>query len=157
MRSIGFRAEKDAIHWAVVEPKTDALLKLIGSGVVNAAATEDTAQSLRHFREQIRLLIDKYKPGLALVRMPETFGRKSRNVASIDSRLRVEGVVIEAAASANVTVKPTLLQGIASLLKSKQAKAYLDGENLRGIEWPNRNKNCREAILAAAAGAGAQE
>ena len=157
MRSIGFRAEKDAIHWAVVEPKKESLLKLSAYGEINAAATEKVPKMLANFREQVRLLIDKHEPDVAIVRMPETFGRRSGNAASLDTRLRVEGVIIEGLASKNVEVRPTALKGISSLMKSNTAKAYLDGEQLRGIDWPNKKMNCREAILAAAAGVGVME
>jgi hypothetical protein len=154
MRAIGFRAEKDAILWAVVEPANASTLKLVAHGEENAAKADGVSDSLAHFRERVRLLVDEWKPNVGIVRSPETFNRKSSNLSSLDSRLRIEGVVIEALASKGVRTRTAALKGISSMMKSDAAREYLDGEQLRGIQWPKKDKNCREAILVAAAGLG---
>jgi len=154
MTSIGFRAEKDAINWAVVSKSGDAL-RLDAHGCINASVGDRDAECLAHFRKEVLLLVEQYKPTVAYVRTPETYNRRAQSVVranSSDSRLRVEGVILEACYSTGAKTLSGLLNAISHRIGSDSAKDYLSADSLREIKWPKKDTLCREAILAAVAG-----
>lgn len=152
MKAIGFRAEPQAFLWAVVEASSGQLI-LIESGKSPAPRKYDEAQSLAWFRNEVRSLIDQFKPEKAAVRFPESNARKSNSKGS-SQRLRIEGVILEAAQSKALSVITGPLATLTCKLNSKSAKAYLESEDFRGIDWSKISKNEREAILAAGAALG---
>jgi hypothetical protein len=84
------------------------------------------------------------------VRFPEPKGRATHGDAA-RRRSRIEGVILEAAASAGRVVVTGAFVTISARLKAKSAKSFLDEENLRGLDWSTRNVHSREAILVAVA------
>jgi Holliday junction resolvasome RuvABC endonuclease subunit len=144
MRSIGFRAEPDAINWAIVEGDKDAPELVDHGKIIAPKSFKDEATRLSHLRGQVMDRIAALKPDCVAVRYPESF-RKS----NCDARIRVEGVILEACAASNVPVSSGAMRSISSRMGSKAAKAYLKADDVRGLEFPKKNPNCREAILVA--------
>ena len=63
----------------------------------------------------------------------------------------IEGVILEAANSMGLRVVTGALTSISKNLGTKAAKHYLEGNDLRGLDWSRYPaKNVREAILVAA-------
>ena len=122
MKAIGFRAEKDAINWAVVEGKKESPV-LVADGRIAAPQIGDEADSLSYFRQRVLAIIQLHRPAIAMVRYPETFGRRNRAIASMDSRLRVEGVILESVRSTATPVISGALKTISSRIGSDEPKA----------------------------------
>ncbi len=148
VKALGFRAEPNAINWAVVEGSCEVPV-LVGADQAAAPLAFDEAAALAWFREHVRGLIETYSPTVVGIRYPETFGSHAGN-ASAHRRCRVEGVIAEAAASKGVTVRTGSLVTISKNLGPKAAKKYLESEEFRGVDWAKYSKNRREAILVAA-------
>lgn len=144
MRAIGFRAEPDAINWAVVEGDPDSPQLLFHGKIASPAAFKDESKRLSHLRGQVLDKIATYTPDRAAVRYPESF-RKS----NCDPRIRVEGVILEACAASSIRVVSGAMRSISSRMGSKKAKGYLTSDDVRGLEFPKKNPNYREAILVA--------
>jgi hypothetical protein len=144
MKAIGFRAESDSINWAIVEGDVESPV-LIAHGKIPAPAVfKEESKRLAHLRGQVLQKIAESNADRAAVRYPESF-RKS----NCDTRIRVEGVILEACASSSVRVVSGAMRSISSRIGSKAAKGYLSSNEIRGLEFPKKDKNCREAILVA--------
>jgi hypothetical protein len=156
MRSIGFRAEKDTVHWAVVEGTVD-LPKLVAEGKFSAPKTDSEPEALHWYRNKVRQMIEQHQAHVAAVRYGETFlqrGAKGKSLGSMFARARIEGVILEAACSSNLKVFTGQLAQISSRLDSPRAKAYLESGDLRGLDLAGKPANRREAILVAVAALG---
>jgi hypothetical protein len=147
MRVLGFRAEADSVHWAVIEGFRETPI-LVAHDKSPAPKTYDEARSLAWFRERALLLITTYTPDLVVVRYPEPSAPPSRK-DSIKRRFRVEGILLEASASRQIKVETPTLVTISAHLGSK-AKEYLGRDDIRGLDWSGCPAHQREAILAAA-------
>ena len=148
MPAIGFRIEPSAFSWAVVEQREGQLVLLAKEKTPLPKALNE-AEALTWLRHRINLLIDQQKPTAAAIRYPEPNAQKNGNAASTHSRLRAEGVVLEALQSAGVRVHTGPLVTISARLGTKSAKAYLDGQEFRGVKFNTCDKNLREAIIVA--------
>ena len=153
-RAIGFRVEPTLVHWALVEGTPEAPI-LVAADKVAPPATYDESRALTFYRERVLLLFSQHSPDRVAVRYAETFGRRS--VGEKDNRrCRIEGVLIEAASSRGLKVVTGALASISKNLGTKAAKHYLEGNDLRGLDWSKYPaKNVREAILVAASALGA--
>ena len=148
MRALGLRAEKDQVHWAVVDGSaTEPRLAAHDKFKANPSFTE--AQNLRHFRTQLHQLMLEYKPDSVAVRLAETFLQQKPNPTALQSmfeRARIEGVMLEIAEASGARVHSGKMAMMRSGLKTKSAKAYLSGDDLRGLDWSTiKNDNRREA------------
>jgi hypothetical protein len=154
MRAIGFRAEPKAVHYAVIDVDSDA--KVVSDhGKFHPPTTYDEAESLKWYRAHIIQEIEKHQPDSAGIRFPEVFGRKG--VTSSDfRRLRIEGVILEAIASAGVSAFGGAMGPISSAIGATSAKAYKERGEVRGMDWSKCNDYCKEAALAALASMGKQ-
>lgn len=150
MTAIGFRAEPKAIQWSVVSGTKGEPL-IIADGNLAAPKTYSEAAALSWYRNQVLLLVDQYQPISGAVRYAELVSRN--NTASTQTRLRIEGVILEALDSKGIihVVTGALNTLSASIGGSKQAKKYLAGNEFRGVNWSERSSNRKEAILAATA------
>lgn len=83
------------------------------------------------------------------MRFPELFGRRGGATASLDARIRVEGVILEALATAGIPVWAGAMKTISSHMGSAKAKEYLDRDEVRELAWPTKNPNGKEALLVA--------
>jgi len=124
---------------------------LAGSDRAVFPASYAEAEALAWCRDRIRHLIDAYGVALVAVRYPEPFGRSGRT-DSARKRSRVEGVILEAAHSKGIAVATGALVTISKNLGVKSAKALLEDDTLRGLDWSQLNEKAREAVLAAASG-----
>lgn len=153
MRSIGFRAEKDTVHWAVVEGTVE-VPKLVADNKFAAPKSYDEAESLAWYRNKVCQMIEEHRVQNAAVRFGETFlqrGAKGRALYSMFARARIEGVIMEAASSCSVQIFAGQLAQISSRLESPRAKAYLESGELRGLSLDGKPQNRQEAILVAVA------
>ena len=146
--ALGFRAERSAINWAVVEGSREEPV-LVAADQAVAPATYSEGAALVWFRDQVRQLIQVYSPQVVAIRYPETVIRSSAQL-SMHKRCRVEGVLVEVAHSSGITVLTGALATISKNLGTKAAKHYLETEELRGLDWSGHSKNRKEAILVAA-------
>lgn len=147
-RSLGVRAEPDAINWAVVEGTQEAPV-LHASGIEKAPAAYSESESLVWARQRVLRIIEQYQPTGVAVRYPEPTALGA-NKDSARSRCRVEGIVLEAASSSNLEVVTGTLNTISKNLGSKSAKQYLSSNDFRGLDWSKQKGNVQEAILVAA-------
>ncbi|HEX3147137.1 MAG TPA: hypothetical protein VHR66_03590 [Gemmataceae bacterium] len=152
MKAIGFRADPNALYWAVV---SDGPLQRVASGKLPAPAKYEEPAALSWYRTEVRNLIDEFSPDCAGVRYPEPSARV-RYVVSAHARVRIEGVVLEAIDSKALPVLVGANATISSKLESKSAKAYLDTSSFRGIDWTALSDEIRQAVLVAAAAIGSQ-
>jgi hypothetical protein len=146
-RSLGIRVEPSAIHWAAVEG-TKSQPILVAADNAGAPVTYSEAQSLSWYRNRMLHIIQRYKPQIVAVRYPEPTGRAGGSDA-MRRRVRIEGVVLEAADFSGLPVTTGALVTISANLGVKSAKTYLGEEDLRGLDWSKRNSLGREAILVA--------
>jgi hypothetical protein len=153
-RAIGFRVEPSLINWAIVEGTPEAPILAVPVAKLSAPATYGEPEALTFYRERVLLLIKEHRPTIAAIRYAETFGRNS--VREVDyKRCRIEGVIEEAANSEGLIVVTGALASISKNLGTKAAKHYLEGNDLRGLDWSKYPaKNAREAILVAASALG---
>jgi hypothetical protein len=151
-RALGVRAEPSAINWAIVEGDQDHPTLLCADDA-RAPATYDEARSLSWYRSLVIQLIDEHDPQVVAVRYPEPKGRATQGDTP-RRRSRIEGVVLEAAATAGKQVLTGALVTISARLNTKSAKQYLEEEELRGLDWSKHNPQRREAILVAVAALG---
>ena len=118
MKAIGFRAEKRLVHFAVVDNSVDPTecttdkLKIRGN--------RPTAEELALLRTEVLNLIDMYQPEAVGVRTPDR-PKTARYIQSLFDRARIEGVIMEAAASKNVRVVAGPSGTIKSGMKTKRS------------------------------------
>lgn len=148
MRAIGFRAEASKIHWAVVEGTRKHPVLVEHGKIAAAASLGDESRCLAHLRDRVLETIESYAPDAAAVRYPEVV-RKS-NSKSGDARIRVEGVILEACASQNIKAYGGMSSAMSTRFGTTTVKGYLKSDDLRGLVWPKKDSNSREAIMAAA-------
>jgi hypothetical protein len=145
-RVLGVRAEPAGFHWAVVsDTQESAILEACGIEIAPHAYNE--GESLVWIHQKAAYIIDTYKPTRVALRYPEGNARGA-NKSPAKSRCRVEGVILEAAASKNLDIVTGALNTFAKHSGIKSPKEDLTKDNLRGLDWSQyRDKNQREAIL----------
>jgi hypothetical protein len=153
MLALGFRAESDVVHFAVVKGPQSAP-ELVDSGKFSAPRSFDTAAALAHVRARIQNMIEQHKPDAVGVRFSETFFPRKLSRGILDSlfaRARIEGVILEVSQASGVTVvQGGAMQQISSELGSKRAKGYLETGEFRGVDLSSKPTHVQEAILIAA-------
>jgi len=150
VRTIGFRAEPNALNYAVIEGTVRAPC-LIAHAKISAARNFGEAESLVWYRKRVEIVIEEFKPTYAVVRCPEPFAKVGKPT-SIYQRVRIEGVVAEVAHKMGLQVEVEALVTMSARIGSESAKSYLSQDDLRGLDWSSLNVNVREAVLAATAG-----
>ena len=148
--ALGFRATDKEVFWAVVEGTVQQPI-LRATDKLVFPVSFDFYDSLPWCRERVRQLVDAYTPSVAAVRKPE--GQARIEDESSRSRLRVEGVLLEALRSKNVPVELCMLANIAKLMSlgnAKDAKEQLSRHDCRGLDWKGYGPNSKEAILVGA-------
>ncbi|WP_019123723.1 hypothetical protein [Brevibacillus massiliensis] len=149
MRAIGVRATATEIFYSVIEGSTEKPEVLHFQKLIFPKAFT-IAQALIWLREQFINICAEYDVKAVFVRTAETIGKQ--NLKSVADRARVEGVIIEAAASTGAAVGTGPLKTISSLIGAKSAKTYLDNDEFRGIDnWESLNDKFREASIAGVA------
>lgn len=149
MRSIGIRVEPGKVHWAVVETQAGEPV-VVASDKTAAPRTYSDPQAFACYRDRIIGIIDAHGPTVGAVKAPEPVSRGG-NSAGAHKRLRIEGVVVEALRSKGIEATIGAFNTLASHLGSKSAKRYVGTDELRGLDWSDKPKELREAILAAVA------
>lgn len=152
MKVLGVRAEPAMLHWAVVEGTATAPI-LVAHDKAAAPVNLDEANALHWYRSRVQHLLQEYGVTAVAVRSAESFGRRG-NTDADRKRARIEGVLLEVAASKSLPATASALKTIGGNLGTKSAKDYLDNDDLRGLDWSRLNANRREAVLVAAAALG---
>ena len=153
MRAIGFRAEKNSLHFAVIDESTDPpecdtdKLKIQGG--------KPTAKELALLRTEVLNLIETHSPDVIGVRTSDK-PQSMRYAQSLFERARIEGVVMEASASKGISVVAGPSATIKSGMKTKtKLSDYSDVDEIRGIDLTGkRNASLRDAVYAALAALG---
>lgn len=150
-RSLGIRVETETIYWAVVEGTANDPV-VIGEGKIPAPASADDAGRLVAHRRAVLDVIAQHDPAVVFVRSAETmFGNRGEGPRK---RLRLEGVIMEAAASKSKPVRSGPLATIGKGLGIDAATAKTTRDCALGLgtlDWAQREVEAREAIMAAAA------
>lgn len=152
-KSIGFRVDPTAIHYAVVEGTPEDPV-LLDDGRYGAPRTYDEATALSWYRQRTITLLETHKPDKGAIKFMENVagpGRVPRITESLRRRHRIEGVVLQLLHETRVSTLAGPFATVAARLGTQSAKAYLDSEELRGIDWRGKPKNVKEAVLAAVA------
>jgi hypothetical protein len=155
MRALGFRAEPKQVHWAVVEGDADQPV-LVDHDKAKPPVNMEEPEGLNWYRKRVAFLIEKFSIDVVGVRYQETHGRRG-NVDSICRRSRIEGVLVEAAFAAHVSVVPGVLNQLSARLKTRSAKHYLEDGELRGLDLSSLRAERQEAVLVAVAALAPQE
>jgi len=146
---LGVRAEPTAFHWAVVSGTSHTPV-LEDSNVETAPTAYSSGESLAWIRDRFLQVIDSYRPAKVAVRFPEGNAMSTRTDAA-KARCRVEGVVMEAAASRNIELVTGALNTFKKHSGSQSPKEDLAKQDLRGLDWSRYpDVKRREAILVAA-------
>jgi len=148
--AVGFRVEPELVHWAAVDGAADTPT-LVAADEIRAPQHYDEAQALAHYRDRVLHVLSQYSPSVVGVRYPESFPARSAT-ESTRRRSRIEGVILEAAASQSIRVITGALVTIAKNLgatSAKQAKGYLEHDAFRRLDWAKYRPHHREAILVA--------
>lgn len=151
MKAIGFRAEKDSIHWAVVS--SDGEEKIVyDQGKIGAPKTYSADECLAHFRKGVRERIERYGVSAAGIKFPETGQKAPRYLASVYSRCRIEGVILEAIHSTGTPLAGGLYRTIGKEMQSQSPKQYIEtSDGVRGFKFQKKDDKHREAVMAAVA------
>jgi hypothetical protein len=147
-RALGFRAEPRQIYWAIVEGTRPAP-RLIAHDTAAAPVNLDEAAALSWYTNRIKLIIEQYKPAVAMIRTAESVARGG-NKEGPRRRLRLEGVLLQTADSCGLKVGIGALAAISGRLGS-QAKRYIDSGEFRGLNLSEIPVPSKEAILVAVA------
>lgn len=153
-KSLGIRVETETVYWAVVEGRASEPV-VVGEGKIPAPVSADDAGKLVAQRRAILDVIEQHKPAVVFVRFAETmFGNRGE---APRKRSRLEGVIMEAAASRSKPVRTGPLSTIGKGLGMDAATAKATRDRALGLgtlEWAKREVEAREAIMAAAAALG---
>ena len=153
MRVMGFRAEKDAVHWALVSGTRDQPVILTHDRL---RAPDDLSEPdvLRWLRSEIQFLLVQHRPDGIAIRLvecnPATF-KTPKGLSFVYRRARVEGILLEATCTRQdeASRRRTVESGDEStgtLLRN--LFAYQDG---RKVDWQDiKSQSRRQAILIAA-------
>jgi hypothetical protein len=148
-RALGFRAEAQQIHWAVVEgTQRDPILTAHDKAA--APVDLDEASALSWYSNRVRHVIDSYHPALAAVRSAEPVARGGSREGS-RRRLRIEGVLLQTINSCGLKATTGALAAISAKLRTKKAKKYVESGEFRGLDLSQIPPFAREAILIAVA------
>ena len=151
MRSIGLRAEPTAVFWAVVEGTRASPILIEHDKITVPSAYQSIADQFTYVRQRLIDEIERNHVESGAIRFPE-YSRRNAGSKSDDTRLRMEGVLIEACAAANIPLGVAGPLGtIGRYVGSKAIRDYLTSDDLRGLAWPRKDKKVRESILVAVA------
>lgn len=151
MRTIGFRAEKLELRWVVIEGDSPPLT-VVDEGDIKLGESRPIADELVLLRTAVLNVLKTYKPSKGAVRIcgrPPGMG----NIQSLFTRARIEGVVLEAAASIGMPIKASLEPTVKAGMKAgKSLSEYASQDEVRGIDMTARgrkNSIFKDAVFAA--------
>jgi hypothetical protein len=147
-RAIGFRAEADKVHWAVVEGTKHTPI-LIGTGIAAAPVDLSEASALSWYANRLRLLVEAHRPDVAMVRSIEPMAPSSRKEGP-RQRLRIEGVLLQTMDSCGLRASTGAFATISANLGAS-AKSLLASKKYRELDLAEIPDYSREAVLVAVA------
>lgn len=147
MSSIGIRASGNEFHYAIFEGTIESPDYKHHYKLAFPKAFE-LPKTLAWVREQFQNVAREHNVEAVFVRTMEPIARAT--VKTVSDRARVEGVIIEAAASAGYQISYGPMATMSSLLETKSAKQYMSTDEFRGVEnWQSLNDKYKEACLSA--------
>ena len=150
IKTIGFRAEPKAIHWAVVEGTKKEPKVIIHDSMTPPKSYDQEADQLVWYRTRLLTILEEYQPKCGAIRLPEPSAFRKAKIDSFLKRARIEGVIFEVLGEKKIPSLAGAFNTISSEIKSKSAKAYLEKDDFRQFDWSNiKNTKIREAILVA--------
>jgi hypothetical protein len=147
-RALGLRAEPKQIHWAILEG-TRRNPVVVAHDSAAAPVILDEGPALSWYTNRIKLIVEKYKPGIAMIRTAESIARGG-NKDGPRRRMRIEGVLLQTIDSCGLKVSIGALATISGRLGS-QAKKYIESGEFRGLDLSKIPLPAKEAILVAVA------
>jgi hypothetical protein len=147
-KSIGFRVEGKAVHWAVVSDAAEALI-LEDSGSFTPPRAYAEAAALTFVRGRVGSILDQHAPSHGGIKYTEATARGAGDGPR--ARARIEGVILQRLDEEGVQVLGGAYNTISPRLGVDSAKKLLDEESLRGLEWGAVSALHREAILVSVA------
>lgn len=148
MKVMGLRAGTKELAWAVLEG-TRAAPSLCEADRIKIPKTYDQSAALRHVRERVGQLIQQHGVRRVVLKEMEANAKSNRNQWP---RLRMEGVCIEVAASADTEPESLAWPAISSRIGAESSKGdYAASDEFRGVDLSGRKPDEREAVYAAAA------
>jgi hypothetical protein len=148
-KAIGFRAEPTTVHWAVVSTSAAGPI-LEDHGSIGAPKGYEEAAVLTWFRGRTANLINEHGVEAAAIKYTEPIARRGGADAA-RARCRLEGVILQLAHERGLRIFTGAFRALSGQLGSKSAKAYLDGDDVRGLDWSGVKPLPREAVLMALA------
>jgi hypothetical protein len=151
-KAIGFRTEPRTVHWATVsvgegeggEPVLE------DHGAVTAPRDFSEGAALTWFRGRIRNLLEEQAVHAAGFKYAEPVARGAQ-ADSARARARLEGVLLQLMDESALPVFAGAFRALSGQLKSKSAKAYIAGNDMRGLDVSALSKLRKEALLVALA------
>ncbi|MBC8352399.1 MAG: hypothetical protein H8E66_10455 [Planctomycetes bacterium] len=154
MRAIGFRAEPSGVFWAVVEGTRKKPILVENGKIVLPTAYESVSDQLAFIRQRVVDTIERTSVDVGAIRFPES-NRRSSGTKGDDFRLRMEGVLMESFAAANIPLNVAgAIKTIGRYIGTQAVKDYLTSDDLRGLKWPRKDAKVRESIMVATAALG---
>lgn len=149
-KSIGFRAEPAALHWATVSRGEHGLV-MEQSGTIKAPKDLSEGATLSWFRGRVKTLLDEQAPEVAAIKYTEQIAPGGRG-DSARRRVRTEGVILQLLDEKGLSVVTGAYRAMAGQMKTTSAKKYLAEPTLRGLDWSGLPQLRKEALLVAVAG-----
>src|SRR5882672_11509827 len=101
-RALGLRAEPKQIHWAILDG-TRRNPVVVAHDNAAAPVILDEGPALSWYTNRIKLIVEKYKPGIAMIRTAESIARGG-NKEGPRRRMRIEGVLLQTIDSCGLKV-----------------------------------------------------
>lgn len=153
MKAIGLRAEKDAVHWALVTGTFNAPILVSHGRMMPPEECHDLIW-LAQLRRLVANLFDEHQPdrvGLHLMDTGIEIPRSSKALENLMRRARIEGVLIEAAQNRDTSCLASKTEDASrDPLPRPNRKRFvtLEGEC---VDWRGLNSwSRRQAIMVAA-------
>jgi len=147
VKSIGFRVEPKAIHYAVVKG-TKQKPELLSYDTLSAPKSyTQMDEKLLWYRNSLLTILNNDYPDFGVIRIPESIARVNRDSLK---RAWIEGLIFSLLAERGIDCTAGAFNTISSQINSKSAKQYLSNDNFRTLDWSDiKNHKKREAIITA--------
>lgn len=155
-KAVGFRVEPKAVHFAIVEGEAEEPI-LVTDDRYAAPRAYDEAEALSWYRARTKVVLEEHQPERAVIKYMESVagrGRAPKSTESTRRRHRIEGILLQLLDEENVPVRTGPFATVSARLGSKSAKAYIQSDDLRGLDLSGKRKLAKEAIVAATAALG---
>ena len=148
--SLGIRVTPKCVHYAVVHGPQSAPKQVEVGKLCPPNGIADESGELCWYRGKVQDLITRTSASTVAVRFAES-GTRRGSPHPDRKRSRIEGVILEIAATLGTAVYTGPLSTISSRLGTDRAKKYTSGTEFRGLSLPKSNE-AKEAVVVAVSG-----